>query len=233
MCRRFVGRSQRPLPQELERGYHQCRPVSLTRSRARKASQIWRWRKSALWLPIFDLFGPAANAFLDSPAANGIAGFMFSEMHVKEQGLVKLRSKLALQGFHSSVSAASQSELSQVGSCGGTATRFRSYLAISHPFGSIQPGAAGFDWSSITFLLKGTPVMFVSVYLTCNTGVTGANLQKLSEIGAHVKDAGIPLRHCRRLERAAVWIVGIRLARPHQRGSFASFGPGNTLPPET
>ena len=141
---------------------------------------------------IFDRFGPATNAFLDSPAANGIAGFMFSEMHVKEQGLVKLRSKFALQGFHSSVSAASQSELSQVGSCGGTATLFRSYLAISHPFGSIQPGAAGFDWSSITLLLKGTPVMFVSVYLTCNTGITGANLQKLSEIGAHVKDAGIP-----------------------------------------
>ena len=46
-----------------------------------------------------DCFGPATNAFLDSPAANGIAGFMFSEMHVKEQGLVKLRSKFALQGF--------------------------------------------------------------------------------------------------------------------------------------
>ena len=139
-----------------------------------------------------DRFGPATNGFLESPAANEIAGFMFSEMHVKEQGLVKLRSKFALQGFHSSVSAASQSELSQAGSCGGTATLFRSYLAISHPFGSIQPGAAGLDWSSITLLLKGTPVMFVSVYLTCNTGKAGANLQKLSEIGAHVKDAGIP-----------------------------------------
>ena len=44
-----------------------------------------------------DRFGPATNVFLESPAANGIAGFMFSEMHVKEQGLVKLRSKFALQ----------------------------------------------------------------------------------------------------------------------------------------
>ena len=139
-----------------------------------------------------DRFGPTTNVFLESPAANGIAGFMFSEMHVKEQGLFKLRSKFALQGFHSSVSAASQSELSQAGSCGGTATLFRSYLAISHPFGSIQPGAVGFDWSSITLLLKGTPVMFVSVYLTCNTGITGVNLQKLSEIGVHIKNAGIP-----------------------------------------
>ena len=94
-------------------------------------------------------------------------------MHVKEEGLFKLRSNLALQGFHSSVSAATQSELSQSGSCGGTATLFRSHLAISHPFGSIQPGAAGFDWSSMTLLLKGTPVMFVSVYLTCNTGIAG------------------------------------------------------------
>ena len=118
-----------------------------------------------------DRFGPATNVFLESPAANGIAGFMFSEMHVKEQGLVKLRSRFALQGFHSSVSAASQSELSQAGSCGGTATLFRSYLAISHPFGSIQPGVAGFDWSSITLLLRGTPVMFVSVYLTCKIRV--------------------------------------------------------------
>ena len=39
---------------------------------------------------------------------------MFSDMHVKEQGLVKLRSKFALQGFHSSVSAATQSELSPI-----------------------------------------------------------------------------------------------------------------------
>ena len=91
-----------------------------------------------------DLFGPATNRFLESPAANKIAGFLFSEIHVKEQGLVKLRSKFALQGFHSSVSAATQSELSQSGSCGGTATLFRSHLPISHPFGSIQPGAAGF-----------------------------------------------------------------------------------------
>ena len=110
----------------------------------------------------------------------------------KKQGLVKLRSKFALQGFHSSVSAATQSELSQSGSCGGTAALFRSHLAISHPFGSIQPGAAGFDWSSMTLLLKGTPVMFVSVYLTCNTGIAGVNLQKLPEIGSCVTNAGIP-----------------------------------------
>ena len=38
-----------------------------------------------------------------SPAANGIAGFLFRQMHVKEKGLVKLRSKFALQGFHDSV----------------------------------------------------------------------------------------------------------------------------------
>ena len=69
---------------------------------------------------------------------------------------------------------------------------FRSHLAISHPFGSIQPGAAGFDWSSMTLLLKGTPVIFVSVYLTCNTGIAGENLQKLSEIGSCVTNAGIP-----------------------------------------
>ena len=44
----------------------------------------------------------------------------------------------------------------------------------------------------MTLLLKGTPVMFVSVYLTCNTGIAGENLQKLSEIGSHVTNAGIP-----------------------------------------
>ena len=82
--------------------------------------------------------------------------------------------------------------MSQAGSCGGTATLFRSRLAISHPFGSIQPGAAGFDWSSMTLLLKGTLVMFVSVYLTCNTGIAGTNLQKLSEIGSYVTNAWIP-----------------------------------------
>ena len=139
-----------------------------------------------------DQFGPATNRFLDSPAASGIADFMFSEMHVKEQGLVKLMSEFALQGFHSSVSAAIQFELSQSGSCGCTATLFRSYLAISHPFGTIQPGGTGFDWSSMTLFLKGTQVMFVSVYLTCNTGIAGENLQKLSEIGSCVRNAGIP-----------------------------------------
>ena len=34
--------------------------------------------------------------------------------------------------------------------------------------------------------------MLVSVYLTCNTGIAGTNLQKLSEIGSHVTNAGIP-----------------------------------------
>ena len=119
------------------------------------------------------LFGPATSSCLESPAANGIAGVPFSEMHVKEQGLVKLRSKFALQGFHSSVSAATQFDLSQSNSCGGTATLFKSHLAISYPFGSIQPGDAGFDWPSMTLLLVGTPVMFVSVCLTCNTGMRG------------------------------------------------------------
>ena len=85
-----------------------------------------------------------------------------------------------------------QSELSQSGSCGGTATLFRSHLAISHPFGSIQPGAVGFDWSSMNLMLKGTLVMFLSVYFSCNTGTAGTNLQKLSEIGSHVTNAGIP-----------------------------------------
>ena len=32
--------------------------------------------------------------------------------------------------------------------------------------------------------------MFVSVYLTCNTGIAGMNLQKLSEIGSYVTNAG-------------------------------------------
>ena len=34
--------------------------------------------------------------------------------------------------------------------------------------------------------------MFVSVYLTCNTGVAGENLQKLSEIGSCVTNACVP-----------------------------------------
>ena len=44
----------------------------------------------------------------------------------------------------------------------------------------------------MTLLLKGTPVTFVSVYLTCNTGIAWTNLQKFSEIGSHVTNAGIP-----------------------------------------
>ena len=87
-----------------------------------------------------DQFGPTTNRFLESPAANGIAGFMFCEMHVKEQRLVKLRSKFALQGFHSSVSAAIQSVVAIwfVRWCCDT-------VQVLPRFGSIQPGAAGFD----------------------------------------------------------------------------------------
>ena len=41
-----------------------------------------------------DQFGNATNRFVESPAANGIAGFLFGEMHVKEKKeLVKLTSK--------------------------------------------------------------------------------------------------------------------------------------------
>ena len=53
-----------------------------------------------------DQFGPTTSKFLESPAANGIAGFLFSEMHVKEQGLAKLRSKFT------------QSRVSQLSLCG-------------------------------------------------------------------------------------------------------------------
>ena len=168
-----------------------------------------------------DQFGPATNRFLESPAANEIAGSLFSEMHVKEQGLVKLRSKFALQGFHNSVSAATQSELSRSGSCGGRATLFRSHLAISHPFGSIQTGAAGFDWSSMTLLLKGTPVMFVSVYLTCNTGIAGEKNSKALRDRLICHECQHPLRHCRRLECATFRIAGINLACPNQRRALA------------
>ena len=34
--------------------------------------------------------------------------------------------------------------------------------------------------------------MFVSVYLTCNTGIAGETLPKLSEIGSYVTNVGIP-----------------------------------------
>ena len=146
---------------------------------------IWARKETNVVVANIDRFGHTTRSSLESPAANGIAGFLFSEMHVKEQGLVKLRSKFTHQGSHKSYAAATQSEWSQAGSCGGSATLFRSHLAIAHPVGSIQPGAAGFDWSSVTLQLNGTAVNFISVYLTCNTGIAGENLQKLSEIGVH------------------------------------------------
>ena len=102
-----------------------------------------------------DQFGPTTNWFLESPAANEIAEFMFSEMHVKEQGLFKLRSKFALQGFHRSVSAATQSvscrnlarvEVQRL--CSGPTLLSRILSAPS------KPGAAGFDWSLMTLHLE-------------------------------------------------------------------------------
>ena len=44
----------------------------------------------------------------------------------------------------------------------------------------------------MTPLLKGTPVIFISVYLTCNTGIAKTNIPKLSGIGSYVTNAGIP-----------------------------------------
>ena len=57
--------------------------------------------------------------------------------------------------------------------------------------------------------------MFVSVYLTCNTGIAGANLQKLSEIVCY--ECWDPFRHCGGLECVAFRVVGIKLACPNQR----------------
>ena len=118
---------------------------------------------------------------------------MFSEMHVEEQRLVKLRVQIR------------PSRVSQLGFCGDSVLSCHKLArvevqqhcsgltwAISHPFGSIQPGSAGLDWSSMTPLLKGTPVIFISVYLTCNTGIAKTNIPKLSGIGSYVTNAGIP-----------------------------------------
>ena len=124
--------------------HHQYRPVSLTTSRVRKVSQMSvMQRKLALSLPTSISLALQRTGFWNHQPRTKLLDSLFSDMHVKEQGLVKLRSKFALQGFHSSVSAAIQSELSQSGSCGDTATLFRSHLAISHLFGSIEPGGAG------------------------------------------------------------------------------------------
>ena len=81
----------------------------------------------------------------------------------------------------------------------------------------------------MTLLLKGTPVMFVSVYLTCNTGIAGTNLQKLTEFGSYVTNAGIPFRHCGGLERAAFRIAGIKLDCPYKGGDLASVCFGNLV----
>ena len=145
-----------------------------------------------------DQFGPTTNKFLGSPAANEIAGFMFSEMHVKEQGF-------ALQGFHSSVSAATQSELSQSGSCGGTATLFRSHLPISHPFDSIQPHPCDVCLS-LPYLRHGhrrdEPSETLRDRFVCH-------------------ECRYSLRHGGGLECVAVRVVGIRLACPYQGRDFA------------
>ena len=162
-----------------------------------------------------DQFGPTTNRFLESPAANGIAGFLFSEMHVKEQGLVKLRCKFALQGFHSSVSAATPSlscrNLARVG------VLFRSQLAISHPF-RLHP-----TWICRFRLVVDDPLVVrhtcVVFNLTCNTGIARANFQKLSEIGSYVTNAGIPFVIAG--ECVAFRVVGIKLACPSQRRKFA------------
>ena len=78
---------------------------------------------------------PPRAVFLISPAANGIAGFLFSDIHIKEQGLVKLCSKFTHQGLHSWVSAAARSEWSQAGSCGSCdCTSFLLHTARSRRF---------------------------------------------------------------------------------------------------
>ena len=214
----LLGEAKAFIPQEREHvGHHQYRAgVFDDESCPESDSNLVAKEIGVVVANIDQFLAPATNRFLESAAANGIAGFLFSKMHVKEKGLVKLRSKFALQGFHSSVSAATQSELSQYGSCGGTATIFRSHFAISHPFGSIQPGAAGFDWSSMTLLLKGTPAMCVSVYLFCNTCIAGENLQKFSEIGFVCHECWYPLRF------PGDWnVLPSELARPNQRRDVA------------
>ena len=40
--------------------------------------------KEILVVANIDQIGPATNSFLESAAANEIAGFLFSEMHVKK-----------------------------------------------------------------------------------------------------------------------------------------------------
>ena len=53
-------------------------------------------------------------------------------------------------------------------------------------------GSCGFRLVVDDLLLKGTLVVLVSVCLTCSTGITGANFQKLSEICSYVTNTGIP-----------------------------------------
>ena len=63
--------------------------------------------------------------------------------------------------------------------------------------------------------------MFVSAYLTCNTGIARENLQKLSEIGSHVTNAGIPFVIAGDWNVPTFRIAGIKLACPNQRRDLA------------
>ena len=86
MCRRFVGRGQCPLPQELEHvKHHQHRIRVFDDESGLESESNLVAKETRVVVANIDQFGPV----LESPAANEIAGFMFSEMHVKEQGLVK------------------------------------------------------------------------------------------------------------------------------------------------
>ena len=124
-----------------------------------EVSQIWCRRKFALLLPTLISLAPQRTGFLESPAANEIAWiFGSAEMHVKEQGLVKLRIQgLPCKGFTArflpqpSLSCRNLARVEVQRHCSGLISLSRILSAPS------SPELRGFDWSSMTLLFKRHP----------------------------------------------------------------------------
>ena len=148
-------------------------------------------------------WGPQAEAYVKGiTEENGAQVIMLAETHVAADKVRAVSEKLRALGWSAFIAPAALSGKSIDGTSGGAMLLIRRHLEVSSlgvpntatdPESKVRTFSQGTDWVAAELTIRGTRIAFMTAYLTCGIGMTGANVEQLSEIIAYMRIAGVPI----------------------------------------
>ena len=127
-----------------------------------------------------------------------VGALAYAEHHVGTSGTHKYKSDHKNVGFRIQASCATPSGHSVSGTHGGVSLAIRSRIqqqalasSPQDPLHHWRPVGVGHDRAAQTVRLRGQTVLLIVIYLTCNLGHGGENLDKLFAVQTLVQELGL------------------------------------------